>query len=411
MAMKGYTWLLLLMISETQLLMCFGRSIPAGLATAKYAIVFDAGSSKTKLQIFKIDMNSPPLDVADIEELDPTPERVTPGIARLAGNPSKVESYMMPLLTAARDIIPQEAQESTQVYFFATAGMRLLLPKQRRAIIAKVKELLKDKSKCPFEFYSKNAQVISGEFEGIYAWITVNFLKGNFVPGIPKQTSGILDLGGASHQNAFNNPTNETISLTLGGREFHLFARTYLGYGMDEAHRRYLRVISQEQASNVLKSPCHHKGFKVNVTIGGEIVEVVGTAVVSQCRSIIKKTFFCKREGCPFYDQPRLRGDFVGFSGIYYTALGTGLLCYSCTKQLSPAMYEKGSRQFCAKPYQAVSSDPYAKVNCFRGNFVYELLAQGYNLPSTKTIEVGKKIGGFNLGWSLGAMLYNGKYL
>ena len=411
MAIKGYARLLLLMISETQLLMCFGRSIPAGLATAKYAIVFDAGSSKTKLQIFKIDVNSPPLDVADIEELDPSPERVTPGIARLAGNPSKVESYMMPLLTAARNIIPQDAQGSTQVYFFATAGMRLLPPKQRRAILAKVKELLKDKSKCPFKFDSKNAQVISGEFEGIYAWITANFLKGNFVPGTSKQTSGILDLGGASHQNAFNNPNNDTFTLTLGGREFHLFARTYLGYGMDEAHRKYLEVISKEKASNVLKSPCHHRGYNDTTTIGGEIVEVVGTASVQRCRLIIEKTFFCKSEGCPFYDQPRLRGDFVGFSGIYYTALGTGLLCYSCTEQLSPSMFEESSRKFCAKPYQDVSSDPGAKVTCFRGNFVYELLVQGYNLPSTKTIEVGKKIGGFNLGWSLGAMLYNGKYL
>ena len=409
--MKGYTWLLLLIISETQLLMCFGRSVPAALATAKYAVVFDAGSSKTKVQIFKINLSSPPLDLTDLEELDPSPERVTPGIAKLAGNPSKVESYMMTLLEGARNIIPKDAQGSTQVYFFATAGMRLLSPNQRRAILDKVKELLNDNSKCPFKFDSQDAQVISGEFEGIYAWITVNFLKGNFLPGISKQTSGILDLGGASHQNAFNIPNNDTFSLTLGGRKFHVFAKSYLGYGMDEAHLKYLQVISNQAASNVVKSPCHHRGFNYTTVIGGEIVEVVGTHSVQRCRSIIKKIFFCKSPGCPFHDQPRLRGDFVGFSGIYYTALGTGLLCYSCTKQLSPAMFEKSSRKFCAKSYEDVKIDPYAKVNCFRGNFVFELLAKGYNLPSTKTIQVGKKIGGFNLGWSLGAMLYNGKYL
>ncbi|XP_068739302.1 ectonucleoside triphosphate diphosphohydrolase 3-like, partial [Montipora capricornis] len=283
---------------------------------AKHAIVFDAGSNKTKVEIYKINVASPLLDLTDIQQLDPSLSKVEPGIASLAGNPNGVAAYLTPLL------------------------------------------------------------------------------------------------GGASHQNTFDNPTKDTFPITLGGQQYHLFARSYLGYGATEARKKCLEAILLNQTtSNEISSPCHHKGYEEVITIGNQRVKVKGSALVPLCPSIIEETFFCKRPNCPFYDQPRLQGDFGGFSGIFYTALGTGMLCYKCTKSLSPAMFEVSSRNFCARRFQDVNSDPYAKVNCFQSNFVYELLAKGYRLPADKTIEVGKKIGGFSLGWSLGAMLYNGKYL
>ena len=66
---------------------------------------------------------------------------------------------------------------------------------------------------------------------------------------------------------------------------------------------------------------------------------VQGTASVIACRSIIKRTFFCKTSGCPFFDQPSLHGEFFGFPGIFHTAVDTGMLkCFDCIKPLSPAM-------------------------------------------------------------------------
>lgn len=412
MTMSKSTLLLLLMTSSTQLLICFGRSVPKDSAADKYAIVFDAGSSKTKMEIYKLKMASPPLDVTDVEALDPSPSRVEPGIASLAENPDGVELYLAPLLTAAKNVIPRGAQKSADVFFFATAGMRLLPPDQSGAILREVEKLLSDKSKCPFTFYSKNAKIISGTFEGIYAWISVNFLQGNLLPGGSHNTSGILDMGGASHQNAFNTPTKDTLALKLGNYVYHLFSRSYLGYGLNEAIKKYVHeIFLKKGAVNVIESPCHLEGYEEETTISGHIVKIEGKPSVPLCRSIIKEIFFCKNPGCPFYDQPRLQGDFVGISGMFYTALDIGLLCYSCVKPLSPVMFDENSRQFCANRYQDVSSNPYAKVDCFRGNYVYELLSQGYDLPPDKTIEVGKKMGGFNLGWTLGAMIYNGEYL
>ena len=411
--------LLLLMISVTNPLTCFGGPLHlqdqlqnAGSDLSRYAIVFDAGSSKTKMEIYKINVNAPPLDATDIQQLDPSLSKVKPGIANLAGNPSAVANYLTPLLSSAKMAIPVQKQELTPVFFFATAGMRLLTVGRANSILDKVKRLLIDKNKCPFKFNVQNAKIISGQFEGIYAWITVNFLKGHFTPGNSHNTTGILDLGGASHQNTFDNPTNDTFTVTIGGQPYHLFARSYLGYGLNQARNRYLAFLSKQPTVNgVIESPCHHRGFQGQITTNGKTITVVGTALVEACRSIIDEMFFCKTPGCPFHKQPSLYGDFFGFAGIFYAAYGTGMLCFDCTKPLSPGMFEKSSLNFCAKQYQDVSSDPYAKRMCFQSNFVYELLTKGYALPANKMIQVGNKLEGFSLGWTLGAMLHNTGFL
>ena len=404
------------MITATELLTCLGHpvqfqdQVTTGGDTVRYAIVFDAGSTKTKMEIYKTNLNAPPLDVSDIHQLDPSPSKVKPGIADLAGKPTAVEDYLKPLLTSAMKTVPREKHKSTPIIFLATGGMRLLKD-QANAILKEVKELFNDKNKCPFKFDSDDAKVISGAFEGIYAWISFNFLKGNLIPGNRHSTSGILDLGGASHQNTFDYPNNRTntniFSLTVGGKTYHIFARGYLGYGLNQARQRYLEIITwQSITKGVIKSPCHHKGFQEQMTVRGKVLMMIGTASVDICRSIIEKTFFCKTPDCPFYDQPCLQGDFAGFSGIFYAAYGTGMLCYNCMKPLSAAMFDTSSRNFCSKPYQAVNSDPYAKQNCFQSNFVYQLLTKGYGLPANKMIQVDNKLRGFDLGWTLGAMLY-----
>ncbi|XP_022799696.1 ectonucleoside triphosphate diphosphohydrolase 1-like [Stylophora pistillata] len=411
--------LILLLMSLSSMLVCgLGRHVvqdeseeTSGMAS-EYVIIFDAGSTKTKLEIYKIDVASPPLDVADVHELDPSPSEKKPGIADL--DPSEVESYLQPLLDSAIKTIPAEKHSSTHLFFLATGGMRLLDEDKSEAILDQVKELLNDKAKCPFMFDSKDAQVISGAFEGIYAWMSVNFLEGNFIPGKSHHTYGILDLGGASHQNAvqFGRKREDLYLINVGGKEFKLFARSYLGYGLNEARKTYLERLSKKPLKNgVIRSPCHHKGFNEKIDINGELFTVVGTAHVPICRRFIEKTFFCKRSDCPFSDQPKLRGDYFGFAGIYYAATTIGILCSDCAKPLSPVMFDEGSREFCAKSFESINSNPYAKDHCFGGNFVFELLTQGYWLSAHKTIMVGNTLEGFSLGWTLGAALFNSELL
>ena len=53
----------------------------------------------------------------------------------------------------------------------------------------------------------------------------LNFLKGRFAPGNSGSTFGILEIGGASHQNTFENPSKETIDLTVAGKPYHVISK------------------------------------------------------------------------------------------------------------------------------------------------------------------------------------------
>lgn len=389
--------------------------VHAGLV--RYAIVFDVGASKTEMEIYKINVHARPVDVADIKQLDPSPNKVKPGIADLAGNSlSAIEDYLTPLLDSAKKTVPRQKHKATPVYFLATGGMRRLREDLADSTLDKVKKIFNDKKKCPFKFNSKDAKIMSGAYEGIYGWITVNFLMGIFRPGNSHPSYGILDLGGSALENALEDVGNVTLSVTLGDTKHRLFSRSYLGYGLDQAYKRYLtiEILSQQSlTTGVVKSPCHNKGFQQPLPIKDKNINITleGTASVATCRSVIQKDFFCKTRECPFFDQPSLHGDFFGFAGIFYTALDVGLLDSDDVKPLSAAMFEKSSQDVCTKNYADVKKNAYSKFYCFRTSFIYELLTKGYGLPADKLIQVGNKLEGFHLGWALGAMLYNTGFL
>lgn len=78
----------------------------------------------------------------------------------------------------------------------------IIFSQKVKAILDKVDALLTDKAINTFSYKKGDSKVISGQDEAVYDWVTVNFLKGAF-SGKDKKTYGALDMGGASHQNAF----------------------------------------------------------------------------------------------------------------------------------------------------------------------------------------------------------------
>ena len=58
--------------------------------------------------------------------------------------------------------------------------MRLLPEDDANLVMQRIKVILTDKQRNPFQFDSLNARILSGEEEGVFAWITVNYLNGYF---------------------------------------------------------------------------------------------------------------------------------------------------------------------------------------------------------------------------------------
>ncbi|TFJ95282.1 coiled-coil domain-containing protein 120 [Platysternon megacephalum] len=75
--------------------------------------------------------------------------------------------------------IPKEQHDQTPVYLGATAGTRLLNltgPTVSDTLLAAVTATLKS---YPFDF--RGAEILSSQNEGVFGWVTVNYLLENFI--------------------------------------------------------------------------------------------------------------------------------------------------------------------------------------------------------------------------------------
>ncbi|KAJ3277916.1 Golgi apyrase, partial [Borealophlyctis nickersoniae] len=254
----------------------------------QYAIVIDAGSSGSRVLVYSW---KDPLYVKHVAESDrrhgenmlrglPVIEKGSehgewqfkeePGISSYASNPGDVISHLRPLLNFAKRVVPEHRHDTTPIYLLATAGMRLISSDAQDAILGTACRYVGHHYKfaidggCDMHF-----RIISGELEGIYGWAAINYLKNGFgAQGDKsgkeggKHTFGFLDMGGASTQIAFE-PTPEMAALhgddltkmkmrSIDGTEveYNVFVTTFLGFGMNEARRRYIEGLIRE-ASHV----------------------------------------------------------------------------------------------------------------------------------------------------------------
>lgn len=142
----------------------------------------------------------------------------------------------------------------------ATAGLRLLGVGESGEILEAVERRLREG--YPFVLLEKDPVVIlDGKEEGVYAWITTNYLLGNLAPSSSSPSSpsastyAVLDLGGGSTQIVFEPRflAKETLGieegehkyrLDFGGRKYELYQHSYLGYGLMSARKSVHRVVA-----------------------------------------------------------------------------------------------------------------------------------------------------------------------
>ena len=153
--------------------------------------------------------------------------------------------------------------------------MRLLPPEQQTSVLSSACSYIKS---FPFHLPSCSDQIriISGEEEGLYGWIAVNYLMDGFdkhehaVEGDRAKhssTYGFLDMGGASTQIAFEPSDVEQVRHAdnllevklrlLSGKDVRhpVFVTTWLGFGTNQARNRY---VDQEIRAHLRASDADH---------------------------------------------------------------------------------------------------------------------------------------------------------
>ncbi|KAH0623853.1 hypothetical protein JD844_007022 [Phrynosoma platyrhinos] len=280
-----------------------------------------------------------------------------PGISGYASEVGKAGPSLKHCMDEAKEIVPQTKHHETPVYLGATAGMRLLSIEDAdtaKNVLSGVEETLRS---YPFRF--QGARILSGEEEGAYGWITLNYLLGNFKESIwpsflPRiffrtGTTGALDLGGASTQITFVpdqkkiESSEYMVNFYLYGKNYTVYTHSFLCYGKDQALRLKMLNDVLHSSTGTVQDPCFQQGYERTVNIADlrtnpctassfkaplySTLHIVGTGNYEMCLKSIENIF--NIVGCP-YSSCSFNGTFLpqvsGEFGLLDVAgMGTGL--------------------------------------------------------------------------------------
>ncbi|XP_035218609.1 ectonucleoside triphosphate diphosphohydrolase 1-like, partial [Stegodyphus dumicola] len=226
-----------------------------------YGIVIDAGSSHSEVFLYQWAGNKDD-GTGDVHERDycTYDEGIAEGVS-----PDGIVSCVNNVLKS----YPQDSTSLPLLYLGATAGMRLLNitnTKDASLILMALRYALQTT-----KVQVKSVDIIQGEDEGLFSWITTNFLSQTLNQSKVEQTFGALDLGGSSTQYAFaadlETVTNASSvkNLTLYGYKYSVISKSFLCFGLNQAlHRNHALIFTAEKNTTV-SDPCSPKNYTETV--------------------------------------------------------------------------------------------------------------------------------------------------
>lgn len=356
-----------------------------------------------------------------------------PGLSSYADSPEKAAASLDVLMDEALRVVPEAYRKCAPVEVKATAGLRLLGAAKSEAILAHVKERLE--TRYPFSFGS--AEVMDGKDEGVYAWITANYLLGT-LSGTEKPYA-VLDLGGASTQIVFEPKWDDNTGrleegehkydLTFSGQSHVLYQHSYLGYGLMRARMSVHQLVEfmnsiRESSSSSIANPCLAKGTSRSVKLDDREIRMVGADIGSfeSCNRIVQlvmaKDAVCELKPCSFNGvyQPSLLDSFSGgkvlllsyfFDRVDPLLPGGKGLTVNAIADLAKTVCQ-GREAWLSR--WGTDIDVMKELEerpewCLDLTFMHGLLRLGYEFDSEREVTIGKKIAGTELGWCLGATL------
>ncbi|XP_067366916.1 ectonucleoside triphosphate diphosphohydrolase 6 isoform X1 [Channa argus] len=380
-------------------------SVSAAGPSYQYGIMFDAGSTGTRIHIFKFQIENKESPKLAHE----TFRAIKPGLSAYADDPEKCTSGIMELLEVAKSSIPSYLWNATPVVLKATAGLRLLPGEKANHLLDQVRMVFLE---SPFLFRDASVSIMEGTDEGISAWITVNFLTGGLhSTNLP--TVGILDLGGGSTQITFSPQDERTIQTSPIDyiRSFQIFnnihtvyTHSYLGLGLMSARLAILGGVDASPLGGTteLVSPCLAPEYSGRLEHADIVYTVkgqkAGEAAYEACLNKVEKVLYRK----VIKASEAADMDFYAFSYYYDRAVDLGAIEEKRGGAITVADYIDGAKRVCSGLSISPLQGPFLCLD-----LVYiSVLLQELGFPSHKQFKLARTINQVETSWALGATFH-----
>uniref|UniRef100_A0AAR2LHH5 nucleoside diphosphate phosphatase n=1 Tax=Pygocentrus nattereri TaxID=42514 RepID=A0AAR2LHH5_PYGNA len=303
------------------------------------------------------------------------------------------------LLVVAMNTVPRVEWKRTPVVLRATAGLRNLPPAKAHELLEEVREVLND---SPFFVPADSVSVMNGTNEGIFAWLTINFLTGHLGPNM-KRTVGILDLGGGSTQITFLPKSEKTVEHVPADyrARFRMFSTTHVLY----THRYLLKC----QEWKVYKTACLPKNYIGEFSFGGVTYRVGGnpegyTGYKSCYQEMLKVVKGVIQRPHELKD----RSVFYAFSYYFDHAVEAGLIDENRGGAVRTRDFKKRAKEVCNRVTMFKLEHPFL---CMDLTYITCLLRDGYGFKENTVLELTKKVNNVEASWALGATISYFSYI
>lgn len=408
---KTFTWVLLVFGVLTIGLVCLLQFAPdhqislsvirfgdtllytVGLCSPVYAVVLDAGSTGSRVLAFTFSRNPATHQLVLRDELW---REVKLGLSSFATDPQAGADTIEQLLGMAKERIPQSAWAEVPVTLMATAGLRLLPQEQSEALISAVRSVLDNSG-----FRNEGVDIMSELNEGVFGWMTVNYLLDQL--HLPRKSYVALDLGGGSTQITFLPKYQETLDrspqsylhpVQVLSNNQTLYSHSYLGLGLMAAREAIFKLGDPEDSLEIVTAcisgsqqwKFHSKEYTVvpDKSTGYEfcmleVQQFLDSLQIDQCDEVPTRKI-------------------AAFSYFHDRAIDSGILPPGqMTGVVTVQQYLDSAKSVCSSP------DPDQPFLCVDLTFISALLHHGYRLEADAKLGLYKEIDGHQTSWALGA--------
>jgi ectonucleoside triphosphate diphosphohydrolase 5/6 len=355
-----------------------------GYSEKQYGAIIDAGSTGSRVLAYEFHKSY--LDGRLVLD-DELFKELKPGLSSLT--PEQGGKQISELLEEAKKFIPEKYLASTPLALKATAGLRLLGAEKSEAILEATREVF---AKSGFSTNDHSVEIMDGTDEGIFSWVTVNYLSGRLTS---RNTVAALDLGGGSTQVTYELAEQSykdfIHTVPVFNAEVNVFTNSYLGLGLMALRHAVITHNKAKANQTIFENECINPIIKdaswtyqnVEYTVSGKEnkrsppdnpevnFELCVDAVKKQVTPLLKPK--------PVKLQEHIIN---AFSYYYDRAIETGMVDPFTGGEVQVSDFSKKAREVCANPN---SDQPWM---CLDMVYISVLLQDGFGLKPSTNVRV-----------------------